>query len=215
VAQHPRINWGFRTQAPENHLKLIASGATQLEAEEALQAADVAVRAVLGDHIFGVDDERFAAIIGKMLRAAKATVSVAESCTGGLLSEQLTHEPGSSDFFAGGAVAYSNALKERWAQVPAEQISQYGAVSAEVAESLARGIRVATGATYGLGVTGIAGPSGGSETKPVGTVFIALATPKATSHRRFTFPGDRELIRAFSAYGAMDMLRRELLKGSL
>jgi nicotinamide-nucleotide amidase len=214
AAAHPQVALGFRTQAPENHLKLIASGHTQAAADRALADAEKAARELVGEFIFGQDDETLGGQVGKLLRERGATLAVAESCTGGRLAELLTAPPGASDYFVGGVVAYANSMKGLWAAVPEGLLARVGAVSWEVAEQLARGIRDAAGTTYGLSVTGIAGPTGGTPEKPVGTVLVGLAGPSGTHHRAFAFRGDRELIRAFSAHGAMDFLRRELQRTS-
>jgi nicotinamide-nucleotide amidase len=137
-----------------------------------------------------------------------ATVATAESCTGGLLAERLTRVPGSSSYFLGGVVCYSNDLKTAWADVPAELIQSKGAVSPEVAQALAQGIRRRIGATLGIGITGVAGPSGGSPEKPVGLVYIALADANGSRDRTLRFPGDRERIRWHASQAALDMLRR-------
>ena len=140
-----------------------------------------------------------------------ATLAVAESCTGGMISQRITSVPGSSRSFLGGAVVYSNELKTAFAGVPPELISESGAVSKDVAEALAYGIRRYTGATLGLGVTGIAGPGGGSEDKPVGLVYIALSDAKRTESIEKTFRGDRTRIREWTTQQALDLVRRKLL----
>jgi nicotinamide-nucleotide amidase len=139
------------------------------------------------------------------------TLSVAESCTGGLIAERLTNISGASRSFAGGAVVYSNELKTAFAGVPPEMIQRHGAVSREVAASLAEGIRTRCATTYGLGVTGIAGPNGGSEEKPVGLVYIAVADGKSTEVVEKKFSGDRHRIRHYSAQQALDLVRRRLM----
>jgi len=140
-----------------------------------------------------------------------ATIAAAESCTGGLLAERLTSIAGSSAYFLGGVVCYSNELKTAWADVPAEMIAAKGAVSAEVAVALAEGIRRRVGSGFGVGITGIAGPGGGSEEKPVGTVHIALASGTAVRERALRFPGDREMIRLQASQAALDMIRLHFL----
>jgi nicotinamide-nucleotide amidase len=139
-----------------------------------------------------------------------ATLAVAESCTGGMIAQRITSVPDSSRSFLGGAVVYSNELKTAFAGVPPELIAQHGAVSKEVAEALATGIRQRTGATLGLGVTGIAGPSGGTEAKPVGLVHIALSDGQKTESVERTFRGDRERIREYATQQALDLIRRRL-----
>jgi PncC family amidohydrolase len=138
------------------------------------------------------------------------TLAAAESCTGGLLSERLTRVPGSSDYFLGGAVCYSNELKTKFAGVPPALLEQYGAVSKPAAQAMAEGIRKRTNASIGVGITGIAGPGGGSLEKPVGMVFIAVADERGTEIREFRFPGGRERVRLLSSQFALEMLRRRL-----
>ena len=158
------------------------------------------------------EEETMEKVVGELLRQASATLTLAESCTGGLVAERLTRVPGSSDYFLGGAVTYTNELKTRLVGVPAELIAEHGAVSEPVARAMAEGVRRALGSDYGIGITGVAGPGGGSEAKPVGTVHIALAAPDGeTDHRRVRFPGDRERIRWFASQLALEMLRRRLL----
>jgi nicotinamide-nucleotide amidase len=140
----------------------------------------------------------------------QATLAVAESCTGGLISQRITSVPGSSRSFLGGAIVYSNELKTAFAGVPQELIAEYGAVSREVAEALAYGIRRQTGATLGLGVTGIAGPTGGTEAKPVGLVYIAISDDQKTDSIEKNFRGDRDRIRQWAAQQALDLVRRKL-----
>jgi len=181
----------------------------------------------LGEHLFSTHGETMEEVVGRLLIENHATIAVAESCTGGLLAERLpvmlvsrsggllaerlTSIPGSSAYFLGGVVCYSNELKTSLVGVPAELIESKGAVSAEVALALADGIRKRTGATLGAGITGIAGPSGGTPEKPVGLVHIALADGRATSAAVLRLPGDRERIRQFSAQRALDLVRRYFL----
>src|SRR6267378_3326176 len=157
--------------------------------------------------IFAHKDVPLEDVVAELLTTNRATISTAESCTGGLLAERLTRIPGSSTYFLGGVVSYSNERKTVWTEVPAELIASKGAVSAEVAVALAEGIRRSVGSTFGVGITGIAGPGGGSEEKPVGTVHIALATPTGTKERLVHLPGDREMIRFHASQLALDMVR--------
>jgi len=165
----------------------------------------------LGEHVFSTKGESLEEVVAALLNRSSATIAVAESCTGGLIAERLTSIPGSSSYFLGGVVSYSNDLKSAWVDVPAELIEAKGAVSDEVASAMAEGIRRRSGATLGLAVTGIAGPGGGSAEKPVGTVHIALANDAATRGRVFHFPGDRERIRLYASQMALDMVRRFFL----
>jgi nicotinamide-nucleotide amidase len=137
-------------------------------------------------------------------------VAVAESCTGGLLAERLTRVSGSSSYFLGGVVCYSNELKTKLAGVPAALLEAYGAVSKPVAQALAEGVRARTGASMGVGITGIAGPTGGSAERPVGLVFVALGDERGTQVREFHFPGSREGIRHWASQMALEMIRRRI-----
>jgi nicotinamide-nucleotide amidase len=158
-----------------------------------------------------VDRETLEEIVGQLFRKHKANLAVAESCTGGLVAQRLTLIPGSSDYFDRSVVVYSNAAKVQMLGVPESLISSVGAVSAEVAEKMAEGVRRVSQTTLGLAITGIAGPAGGSEEKPVGTVFIALAASRGTVSKRYQFMGDRSQIQIISAYTAIDWVRRYFL----
>ena len=214
AAQYRDVAFGFRTQAPENHLKLMAKGRTQQEADSALAAAEKASRAVLGTYVFGQDEERYPEVVGALLLGRGETVAVAESCTGGRISDLLTSVSGASAWFPGGAVVYANAMKEAWVGVQRQTLLAHGAVSEEVAREMAEGVRAAAQATWGLSVTGVAGPTGGTPEKPVGTVFTALAGPRGTRVQKHRLPGDREQVRTFSAAAALEMLRLSLLEPS-
>jgi nicotinamide-nucleotide amidase len=166
---------------------------------------------VLGDHIFSNDGRPLEEVVAETLNKHSATISTAESCTGGLVAERLTRIPGSSSYFLGGVVSYSNELKTAWVDVPPELIESRGAVSAEVAIALAEGVRRSTGSSLGIGITGVAGPSGGTAEKPVGLVHIALADAKETHERPLRFTGDRNRIRWSASQSALDMVRRYFL----
>ncbi|HEX4621945.1 MAG TPA: CinA family nicotinamide mononucleotide deamidase-related protein [Myxococcaceae bacterium] len=208
---HSRVIFGFRTHAPENHLKLMAEGESQAEADRSLADVERDCREVLGAFVFGAEGDDFPGTVVRLLAARKETLAFAESCTGGLAAAMVTSVPGASDVLLGSAVTYAESLKVRWAQVPEQLLSQHGAVSAPVAEAMAAGIRRETGASWGLGITGYAGPSGGTEQDPVGTVYLGLASDKDAVSRRCLFSGDRERVRQFAAYTALDMLRRRVL----
>ena len=165
----------------------------------------------LGDCVFSDNGDSMEQIVGYYLQMRNATLAVAESCTGGLLAERITLVSGSSRYFIGGAVVYSNQLKTAFADVAPELIEKHGAVSGEVAAALAEGIRRRAGATLGLGVTGVAGPTGGTDAKPVGLVFHALASEGGTEVVERKFPGDRKRIRWFASQQALDMVRRKLM----
>jgi nicotinamide-nucleotide amidase len=164
----------------------------------------------LGDAIFSRKGETIEQIVSYLLQMRGMTLAVAESCTGGLLSERITSLAGSSRYFLGGAIVYSNELKTQFANVPKALIDQHGAVSREVAASMAEGIRKRCLASYGIGITGVAGPGGGTEQKPVGLVYIALAGEEGTQVIERNFPGDRKRIRQFATQQALEMIRRAL-----
>ncbi|HLL55476.1 MAG TPA: nicotinamide-nucleotide amidohydrolase family protein, partial [Myxococcaceae bacterium] len=208
---HPRIVWGFRTQAPENHLKLMAEAPTQAEADAALEAAYRACVPLLGEHLFGEEDEQFPDVVGRLLRARGETLAVAESCTGGMVAELLTATPGASDFLVGAVVPYHERMKVRWAGVREATLAEHGAVSEKVALELAVGARLEARTHWGLSTTGYAGPDGGTAEAPVGTVFVGVSGPgKHVEVARHRFGGDRERVRVFAAYAALDLLRRHL-----
>jgi len=165
----------------------------------------------LGDRIFAYGALSLEEVVSKLLIENHTTVAAAESCTGGLLAERLTRIPGSSNYFLGGAVCYSNEMKTAWADVAPELIASKGAVSSEVAIALAEGIRRRVRSALGVGITGIAGPGGGSEEKPVGTVHIALASASGTKDRLVHLAGDREAIRFYASQIALDMIRMDFL----
>ena len=191
------------------HLK---SRAASLEAAQARVDQLVGqIEDELGDSVFSDNGDSMEQIVGYYLQMRNATLAVAESCTGGLVAERITSVSGSSRYFVGGAVVYSNQLKTSFAGVPAELIEKHGAVSREVAAALAEGIRKTSGATLGLGVTGVAGPTGGTDAKPVGLVFHALSSDTGTEVVERTFAGDRKRIRRFASQQAMDMVRRKLM----
>ncbi|HXX18362.1 MAG TPA: competence/damage-inducible protein A [Candidatus Acidoferrum sp.] len=166
---------------------------------------------VLGENLVSTRGELIEEVVARILTENRATIAVAESCTGGLVAERLTSISGSSAYFLGGVVCYSNQLKTQLVGVPAELIEAKGAVSSEVALALADGIRKQTGATIGVGITGIAGPTGGTPEKPVGTVHIGIADQKGAQEKAWRFPGDRERIRFFAMQNALDAVRRYFL----
>jgi nicotinamide-nucleotide amidase len=165
----------------------------------------------LSDRIFSRDGSPLEVVVANDLLKQNATIAAAESCTGGLFAERLTTIAGSSAYFLGGVVCYSNEMKTAWADVPQEMIATKGAVSTEVAIALAEGIRRRVGSTLGVGITGVAGPGGGSEEKPVGTVHIALANATGARERALRLPGDREMVRLQASQAALDMVRVHFL----
>ena len=196
---------------PENHVKVIVQGGNIEKVEKILAELDKIIREKLGGRVFAVDGETLEEIVGCLLKERQATLAIAESCTGGLAAHRMTNVPGSSEYLERGVVVYSNRAKTELLQVPEELIGKLGAVSAPVAEKMAEGVRNLGRTTLGLGITGIAGPSGGSADKPVGTVFIALAGPDGTASRRYRFWGDRDQVKIISAHTALDWVRRYFL----
>lgn len=182
------------------------------DGDAAAAAAHIAARErelldLFGERVFGFDDDSLEAVVGRMLVERGATVATAESCTGGLLASRITDVAGSSAYFMGGAVAYTAKVKHDVAGVDAALIAKHGEVSQEVAIALARGIRERFGTTVGVGITGIAGPGGGSEEKPVGTVHIAVAGAEGQEHRKLFWPVERKLFKRFATQSALDLLR--------
>jgi nicotinamide-nucleotide amidase len=196
---------------PENHVQIRAQGKHLEEVEENLEELDKVIREKLQGRVFATDEETLEEIVGKLLRSNRATLSTAESCTGGLIAHRLTNIPGSSDYFDRGLVVYSNRAKVELLKIPEDLLATAGAVSAPVAEKMAESVREISQSTLGLSVTGIAGPGGGSEDKPVGLVFIALASPQSTVSKKYQLEGDREQIKIQSAYTAIDWVRRYFL----
>jgi nicotinamide-nucleotide amidase len=196
---------------PENHVKIMVNGKFQEEVEKTLQELEKIIREKLEGRVFAADEETLEEIVGNLLRSNRATLAVAESCTGGLITHRLTNIPGSSDYFDRGVVAYSNRAKVELLKIPEDLLARAGAVSAPVAEKMAESVRQISQSTLGLGITGIAGPGGGSEEKPVGLVFIALASPQGTVSEKYQFGGDREQIKMIAAHTAIDRLRRFFL----
>jgi len=184
------------------------------DAEAAQQRVDELAERLeetLEDWLYSSQGDSLEQIVLYYLGLRQATLAVAESCTGGMVAERITSVPGASRSFLGGVVVYSNELKTSLAGVPVELIGQHGAVSAEVARALAQGIRARTGATVGVGVTGIAGPTGGTESKPVGLVHIAVCDAQGCDTIERTFRGDRQRVREWAAQQALDLVRRRLM----
>jgi nicotinamide-nucleotide amidase len=197
--------------AGEIQLHLRCRKESQAEAEARVEELSSKVEDELGDAIFSRKGETIEQIVSYLLQMRGMTLATAESCTGGLLAERITSLSGSSRYFLGGAVVYSNELKTQFANVPKALIDKHGAVSREVAAALAEGIRKRCLSSYGVGITGVAGPTGGTEQKPVGLVYVALAGDEGTQVVERNFPGDRKRIRTFATEQALEMIRRALL----
>ncbi len=194
----------------EVHLAAVSVKSLSL-AEKKLERLKKKISARLSDHVFSEDGQELEEVVGNMLREKKETLAVAESCSGGLLSHRLTNVPGSSDYFLEGIVVYSNGAKTDVLAVSPSLLAKHGAVSFEAARAMARGIRQRARASYGLAITGIAGPAGGTLRKPVGLVFVALDSSEGTEVEKNLFLGSRQQIKFQSTQKALDMLRRRLL----
>ncbi len=203
------LELGYCARPGQTDVRLAARGTG---ADRLVSEAEVILRRQLGETVYGVEEEELEAVLVQLLTEMKKTLAMAESCTGGLLAHRITNVPGASAVFLSGFVTYSNGAKEKFLGVKAETLSQYGAVSEQVAREMAEGMRERTGADYALSVTGIAGPSGGTKEKPVGTVFIGLAGPFKTVVVRNFNPVDRETFKQMTTQQAMELLRRQVLK---
>jgi|YNPBryantNP2012_1023418.scaffolds.fasta_scaffold14353_3 nicotinamide-nucleotide amidase len=204
------VTVGYYPNYPETHLTLTVRGRDPQALEERLNRLTSCLSGEIGEVLLGPESGPLEELVGQLLRARGQTLAVAESCTGGLICHRLTNIPGASDYFLGGVVSYSNQAKIDLLGVPSEILARQGAVSPETAQAMALGVRQVFKAGYGLAVTGIAGPTGGTPEKPVGTVFIGLATPAGVNTRHHHFSGDREMIKTITAQTALDWLRREL-----
>jgi nicotinamide-nucleotide amidase len=208
-AHHPKVKVGFRTHAPENHLKLLAEASTDVEAQALLAAAEAEARALLGDRVFGADRESFPAAVLAALRSAGATLALAESCTGGLCASLLASVPGASERLVFSAVVYQDGAKSSLLGLDAALVEREGAVSAKVTRALAEAARAKAGATLAVAITGWAGPGGGTAEDPVGTVYLCLCDERGAIEERTLLAGfERERVRAFAAYRALDLVRR-------
>lgn len=208
ISQSKDLFLGFYPNFPEYHIVITVKGSDREEMEKELEAMEQRIRKRLSEYVFAVGDERMEDVVGRLLKGKRLTLSVAESCTGGLIGHRITNVPGSSDYFMGGVVVYSNEAKMKILGVKADTLDKFGAVSAETVREMAEGIRKSIYADIGIAVTGIAGPSGGTKEKPVGTVFIGLSTERETFAERYRFFGDREQIKLNTSMMALDWIRR-------
>jgi len=206
--RNPSTTILFKDGQIELHLTAQARG--ESEAVKLLDELGGRLDEVLGEYIFSRNNETLEEVVGRSLKLRGYTLATAESCTGGLLAGRITDVPGSSEYFLEGVVSYSYEAKIDLLGVPKKMIETHGAVSEQVAGAMAAGIRKRAGSTLGIGVTGVAGPGGGSPEKPVGLVYIALADDSQTTTRKFIFPGDRQFIRTLSVNAALDMIRRRI-----
>jgi nicotinamide-nucleotide amidase len=215
LALPPGVELGFRTQFPDNHVRPVARAASLEEADEKLRAAVAAIRERLGVLVYGDGEETLEAVVVRRLDERGRTLATAESCTGGMIAELVTAVPGSSAVFRGGVVAYANEAKTALLGVPEAWLIEHGAVSDPVARAMAEGARTRFGTDYAVATTGIAGPAGGTADKPVGLLFIAMATADGTESRELFFAFDRERNRRLGAQVALDWVRRHLLGEAL
>ncbi len=209
--RHSDVQTTILTAPGEIQIHLRAWTLDAAAAERQLKGIVESIVLTLGEAVFTTAGESMEEVVARELTMRHATIATAESCTGGLLAERLTRISGSSAYFLGGVVSYSNTLKSAWVDVPAEIIESRGAVSSEVAVALADGIRRRTGATLGVGITGVAGPTGGTPEKPVGTVHVAIADASGSKERGVLYPGERDRIRWQASQTALDLVRRYFL----
>jgi nicotinamide-nucleotide amidase len=209
--EYPNVDTTILAGAGDIQLNLASRADSLAAAQARVDELAGKIEDELEEAVYSSRGESLEQIVGYYLQMRGSTLAVAESCTGGLLGERITSISGSSRYFLGGAVVYSNELKTEFAGVPAGMIAQHGAVSREVAVAMAEGIRRRSKATLGVAITGVAGPAGGSEEKPVGLIYHALASESGTDVVERKFPGDRKRIRWFAAQQALDMVRRKLI----
>jgi nicotinamide-nucleotide amidase len=202
------VKLAFNVEFPVVQVKLRTKGE---EAQRLADRAELAVRKALGNYVFGVDSDTLAGSTARLLSTAGLTISLAESCTGGLIAKLLTDPPGASAFLERSVVSYANSAKTGCLKVDQEILDRHGAVSPECAEAMARGVQVASGTDISLAVTGIAGPDGGTADKPVGTVYLAMLSHQKKRVERFNFSGNREQVRLRTACTALDWLRRQAM----
>jgi len=203
----PSVSLGFYPAFPEVSLKITGTGTDEQQVKKQIQRFQEAIQKRIGEYIYSENNELMEEVVGRLLAAQTATIAVAESCTGGLITHRLTNVPGSSAYVERSFVVYSNRAKQELLAVPEAVLKEHGAVSEPVARLMAEGARKAAGTVYGLSVTGIAGPDGGTPEKPVGTVFIGIATPDTTVVKKIFYPGSREKVKMMTSQMALNMLR--------
>ena len=210
-SEYPDVETTILAHAGDIQLTLLCSKGSKELAEQRVEELATRIKEALDDWLYSSEGESLEQIVLYYLGLRQSTLAVAESCTGGMIAQRITAVPGSSRSFLGGAVVYSNEMKTTFADVPPELIARYGAVSSEVAGALAEGIRKRTGASLGLGVTGIAGPTGATDTKPVGLVHIAVSDGQSTDTFERNFRGARDRVRDWATQQALDLVRRKLM----
>ncbi len=211
IEEAGNLKIGYYPVDSEVHVSLTVTGHSREESQELFNLADSRISAILGDRLYGYDHDSMAAVTGRLLQERSWALSVAESCTGGLIAAKVTEVAGSSAWFTGGVVAYSNRLKEQLLGVAPALLEKHGAVSEPVAVAMAEGVWQRTGSEISVAVTGIAGPAGGSEEKPVGTVYIGVCAGGTITSSLHNFSGSRREIQEITAMTALDLVRRVLL----
>ena len=202
------VQMGIYPHPEEITVKITVTEKSKKKAAAIIKKIEKRIKSRLGNYIFGYDDDKLEEVAGRLLLKEKRTLAIAESCTGGLLANRITDVPGSSKYFLMGVVTYSNESKDKILSIPQETIKKYGAVSKQVAGLMAKNVRLLANAGIGIGITGIAGPTGETNKKPVGLVYIALSTKKKTICKEFHFLGQREIIKYKTTQAALDMIRR-------
>jgi len=210
-SEEKRVATTILASPGEIQIHLRARAATLEEARKIAESLGEKVEAELGSHVFTREDESMEQVIARLYRGRGMTLAAAESCTGGLLAEKITSVPGSSEYFLGGFVTYTEAAKTAWLGVRESTLQQHGAVSKQAAEEMARAVRAKANASVGVSTTGVAGPSGGTEQTPIGTVFIGVADEKSVEVTEIHVGGERDLVRQWAVQKAFDMIRRKAL----
>jgi nicotinamide-nucleotide amidase len=205
------VELAYLPSFPEIHIRVIVRGIDEKEVAAQHKQCEEEISERLGAYLYGTGDEVLESVVGRLLGEKKASIAVAESCTGGLIAHRITEVPGSSDYFRRGVVAYSNEAKEELLGVSSSVLKKYGPVSTETAEQMAIGVRENSEATIGVATTGIAGPTGGTPEAPVGRVFIALAADDILEVKQYDFFGDRHAVKLMASAVALDTVRRYLL----
>jgi len=212
VEPTPRVKIGYYPVDSDVHVSLTVLDQSSEKSNVLFNTIDTQVKNKLGDTLYGFNQDTMASVIGNLLRRKGWQMSVAESCTGGLVSGKITETPGSSDWFAGSIVAYSNTLKKQLLSVDSAQLDEFGAVSSPIARAMVAGVTDCIATKVGVSITGIAGPTGGSDEKPVGTVFMGVWVNGEVTDHHFHFSGNRKEIQEKSAQTALDLVRRSLMK---
>ena len=212
INKQTNFTFGIYANPEDIQVQVITQAPSKKEAEKLLQFSVNQLTKVLGNYIYGNDEETIEKVVGKLIKTKKLTVAVAESCTGGMLGEMITRIPGSSEYFQGGVISYSAKVKEDLLKVPPEVIKKYGEVSKEVAQLMAEGVRRYCHSDIGISITGIAGPGGATEKKKVGLVYMALADGKKSISQKHQLFGNRQLVRLRSTRRALNMLRMYLME---